>query len=86
MSLHATLPCNLLQTGTDARRMTDNDFAREISILRACRDANILQFSVSQCRPTSYLYQQYPLPPSPSSPIPLSLFPSPSCPLTLSIC
>ena len=33
------------QTATDVRKtMTNNDFSREINILRACRDTNILQF------------------------------------------
>ena len=35
--------------GMPLKAMTDSDFAQEISILRACRDTNILQFQVSAC-------------------------------------
>ena len=32
--------------GEPTKPMTDSDFAHEITILRACRDSNILQFQV----------------------------------------
>lgn len=37
-------PSNAEEAGI--RRLDDADFAREVSLLRACRDANILQFVV----------------------------------------
>eukprot|EP00887_Chlorella_sp_A99_P007439 scaffold2.g7439.t1 len=40
-----TVAVKVLSTSEDAGRMDDGEFTREIALLRACRDANVLQFA-----------------------------------------
>lgn len=38
------MPSPLVQPGSDVRQITVSDFYKEIALLKACRDANIVQF------------------------------------------